>query len=169
MKERPTLLRVADAYVATTASVMGDVRLGADVNVWYGAVVRGDDAPLSVGARTNLQDGVVMHADTGIPNDVGCDVTVGHGAILHGTKVGDYALIGMGATLLGRSVIGEGAIVGGGALVPEGFVVPPYSVAVGVPAKVVKKVDPAARKADAIERAAQYVAKARDHASGRWK
>ena len=164
----PTMRRVGSAYVATTATVVGAVRLGEDVSVWYGAVVRGDDAPLSVGARTNLQDGAVMHADTGVPNDVGCDVTVGHGAILHGVKVGDYALIGMGSTLLDGSVIGEGAIVGAGALVPERMVVPPYSVVVGVPARVVKTVDPAARRADAIERAAGYVAKARDHAAGRW-
>jgi carbonic anhydrase/acetyltransferase-like protein (isoleucine patch superfamily) len=164
----PTMVRRGAAWVATTASLMGEVRLGEDASIWYGTVVRGDDAPLSVGARTNLQDGVVMHADTGIPNDVAEDVTVGHGAILHGTIVERYALIGIGAILLGRSVIGEGAIVAAGCVVPEGFRVPPWSLVVGVPARIVKTLDPAARTKDAIERAADYAAKARDHAAGRW-
>ena len=164
-----SMLAVGGAFVASTASVLGDVRLGADANVWFGAVVRGDDAPLTVGERTNLQDRVVMHADTGIPNDVGEDVTVGHGAILHGARVERYALIGMGAVLLGRSVIGEGAIVGAGAVVTEGTVVPPYSLVLGLPAKVVRSLDPAARKADALQRAADYVSKARAHVSGRWR
>jgi carbonic anhydrase/acetyltransferase-like protein (isoleucine patch superfamily) len=162
------MLAVGDAFVASTASVLGDVRLARDVNVWFGAVVRGDDAPLSVGERSNLQDRVVMHADTGIRNDVGEDVTVGHGAILHGTRVESYALIGMGAVLLGRSVVGEGSIVGAGAVVTEGTVVPPYSLVLGLPGKVVRALDPGARKADAIERAREYVAKARDHIAGRW-
>ena len=86
------------------ASVVADVVLGPDANVWYGAVIRGDDAPLTVGARTNVQDGAVIHADTGIRNDVAEDVTIGHGAIVHGTRVQRYALIGMGSVLLGRSV-----------------------------------------------------------------
>jgi carbonic anhydrase/acetyltransferase-like protein (isoleucine patch superfamily) len=162
------MVAVGDAVVASSASVVGDVRLGADANVWFGAVVRGDDAPLSVGDRTNLQDGVVMHADTGVPNDVAEDVTVGHRAVLHGTRVERYALIGMGAVLLGRSVVSEGAIVAAGALVPEGMVVPAYSLAIGVPAKVVRFLDPDARRKDAIQRAADYVAKARDHLAGRW-
>jgi carbonic anhydrase/acetyltransferase-like protein (isoleucine patch superfamily) len=165
----PTMRRVGEAWVATTATVIADVRLGKEANVWYGAVVRGDDAPLSVGARTNLQDGVVMHADTGIPNDVGSDVTVGHGAILHGTRVHDFALIGIGAVLLGRSVVGEGAIVAAGCVVPEGFEVPAWSLVVGVPARVVKTFEPAARRADAISRAADYAKKAREHAEGRWE
>jgi carbonic anhydrase/acetyltransferase-like protein (isoleucine patch superfamily) len=163
------MVEVGRAFVASSASVLGDVRLGADVNVWFGAVVRGDDAPLSVGDRTNLQDRVVMHADTGVPNDVGEDVTVGHGAILHGTRVERYALIGMGAVLLGRSVIGEGSIVAAGAVVKEGTVVPPYSLVLGLPAKVVRSLDPASRKADALQRAADYVSKARDHVAGRWQ
>src|SRR5437016_14558032 len=109
-----------------------------------------------------------MHADPGIPNDVGRDVTVGHGAILHGTRVHDYALVGIGSTLLGRSVVGEGAIVAAGCVVPERFEVPAWSLVVGVPAKVVRTVDPAARAKDAVERAAEYVKKAREHADGRW-
>ena len=156
------------ALVASTASVVGDVTLGRDANVWYGAVLRGDDAPLGVGERTNVQDGAVMHADTGVRNDVAHDVTVGHGAILHGTRVEPYALIGMGAILLGHSVIGEGSIVAAGCVIPEGFVVPPYSLVVGVPARIVRALDPASRRADAITIAADYVRKARDHHAGRW-
>lgn len=168
MTSRPRMLRVGQAFVATTASVVGDVELAPDVNVWYGAVVRGDDAPLSVGARSNLQDGVLMHADTDVRNDVAEDVTVGHGAILHGTRVERYALIGMGAVLLGRSVVGEGAVVAAGCVVPEGFVVPPWTLVVGVPARVAKALDPVARKANAVEIALGYVQKAIDHAKGRW-
>ena len=162
----PTIVPRGAAWVATTASVVGDVTLGPDANVWYGAVVRGDDAPLSVGARTNLQDGALMHADTGVPNAIGEDVTVGHGAILHGTRVERFSLIGMGAVLLGRSVIGEGSIVAAGCVVPEGMVVPPFSLVVGVPARVVRSLDPAKRRADALETAADYVAKAKRHAAG---
>jgi carbonic anhydrase/acetyltransferase-like protein (isoleucine patch superfamily) len=168
VSDGPTMLRRGDAFVASNATVIADVTLGRDANVWYGVVVRGDDAPLSVGDRTNLQDGVVMHADSGIPNTVGKDVTVGHGAILHGAKVGDYALIGIGSILLARSVVGEGAIVAAGCVVPERFEVPPWTLVVGVPARVTKTFDPAERRADAVSRAADYVAKARDHASGRW-
>jgi carbonic anhydrase/acetyltransferase-like protein (isoleucine patch superfamily) len=166
--DTPRMLRRGAAFVATTASVVVDVVLGPDANVWYGAVIRGDDAPLTVGARTNVQDGAVIHADTGIRNDVAEDVTIGHGAIVHGTRVERYALIGMGSVLLGRSVIGEGAIVAAGCVVPEGFVVPAWSLVVGVPAKVVKTLDPEKRRANAIEIAAGYVAKAIAHAEGRW-
>jgi carbonic anhydrase/acetyltransferase-like protein (isoleucine patch superfamily) len=168
VSDAPSMRRLGDAFVATTASVVADVTLGRDANVWYGAVLRGDDAPLTVGERSNLQDGVVMHADTGVRNDVGHDVTVGHGAILHGTRVGDFALVGIGAILLAHSVVGEGAIVAAGCVVPERFEVPAWSLAVGVPARVVKTFDPAERRADAIARAADYVKKAREHADGRW-
>ena len=168
MNAGPTMLRRGDAYVASTASVLADVTLGRDANIWYGCVVRGDDAPLSIGERTNLQDGSVMHADTGVPNDIAHDVTIGHGAILHGTKIEAYVLIGMGAVVLGGSVIGEGAIVAAGCVVPEGFLVPPYSLVVGVPARIVKTLDPAKRREEAIAHAADYVRKALEHASGRW-
>jgi carbonic anhydrase/acetyltransferase-like protein (isoleucine patch superfamily) len=168
MSTVPTMRRVGPAWIATTASVMAEVTFGDDANVWYGCVVRGDDAPLSIGARTNLQDGSVMHADTDVPNDVGADVTVGHRAVLHGAKVHDFALIGIGSLLLAGSVVGEGAIVAAGCVVPERFVVPPWTLVVGVPARIVKTFEPAARRRDAITRAADYVRKAMDHASGRW-
>ena len=134
------LVRERDAWVADNARVTGDVVLGADANVWYGASVRGDEARITVGARTNLQDNCVVHCDPGEPMVVGDDCTVGHGAILHGKRVGDRCLVGMGAILLQRSEIGDGCLVGAGALVTEGMKVPPRSVVLGVPAKVVRKV-----------------------------
>ncbi len=165
---RPTMVRVGDAWIATTAAVVGAVTLGEDASVWYSAVVRGDDAPLVVGARTNLQDGVVVHADPDLVNVVEEDVTVGHGAVLHGVRVGRYALIGIGAVLLGGSRVGEGATVAAGCVVPEGFVVPPWSLVVGVPARIAKALDPEEARAKALWRARGYVVKARDHAAGRW-
>jgi carbonic anhydrase/acetyltransferase-like protein (isoleucine patch superfamily) len=164
----PTIVLRDGAYVATNATVVGDVRLGRDANVWYGAVVRGDDAPLTVGDRTNLQDGVLMHADTDVRNDVAEDVTVGHGAILHGAVVERYALIGMGAILLGRSVIGEGSIVAAGCVVSEGMVIPPWSLVVGVPARVVRTLDAGKRRENAVEIAVGYLRKAKAHADGRF-
>ncbi len=127
------------AYVAQNAIVTGDVTLGRDVGIWFGCVVRGDDAPLAIGPRTNIQDLTMIHADTGVANTIGAGVTVGHRCVLHGAEVGDGALIGMGAILLGGSRIGSQSIVGAGAVVREGFVVPPRSLVVGVPGKVVRE------------------------------
>ena len=138
--QRRGLMRPVEggAFVAQGAVVTGDVTLGADVGVWFGCVLRGDDAPLSIGARTNVQDLSVIHADTGVPNTIGSGVTIGHRAILHGAQVGDGCLIGMGAILLGGSRIGAGSLVAAGALVKEGFVVPPRSLVVGLPARVLR-------------------------------
>jgi carbonic anhydrase/acetyltransferase-like protein (isoleucine patch superfamily) len=126
------------AWVASNAVVTGDVTLGADCGVWFGCVLRGDDAPLVVGARTNIQDLSMIHADPDVPNVIGSDCTVGHRVVLHGAEVGDRCLIGMGAVLLGGSRIGEESLVAAGAVVKEGFVVPPRSLVVGVPARVVR-------------------------------
>lgn len=163
-----SLVRVGGAYVATTASVLGQVRLGVGANVWYGVVIRGDDAPITIGARTNVQDGTVVHVDPGAANVIGADVTIGHGALCHGVRIDDRALIGMGAILLGGSVVGEGAIVGAGALVKEGQVVPPYTLVVGVPARVVKALDPAQRRAEAEATAQDYLERAQQHSRGEW-
>ncbi len=131
------------AYRAFNSVLTGDVTLGTDVGVWFGCVVRGDDAPLTIGARTNVQDLTMIHADTGVPNVIGEEVTIGHRCVLHGARVGDRCLIGMGAILLGGSVIGEESIIAAGAVVRENFEVPPRSLVVGVPGKVVRTLDDA--------------------------
>ncbi len=133
------------AFVAGSAEVDGDVGLGPEVTVWYGAVLRGDIAPIRVGRASNIQDACVLHTDHDSPCTVGERVTVGHGAILHGCWVGDDALIGMRAAVLSGARIGPGAIVAAGSLVPEGQVVEPGMVVMGVPARPVRPVRPAER------------------------
>ncbi len=128
------------AYVASTAVVTGDVTLGEDVGIWFGSVVRGDDAPLTIGARTNIQDGTIMHADHDVANVIGESCTVGHRVLLHGATVGDRCLIGMGAILLAGSQIGDECIIGAGAVVKENAVIPPRSLVVGLPARVIREV-----------------------------
>ena len=165
--ERRGLFRPVEggAFVASNAIVTGDVSLGADVGIWFGCVLRGDDAPLTVGARTNIQDLSMIHADTGVPNTIGAGCTIGHRVILHGAEVGDGCLIGMGAILLGGSKIGAGSLVGAGAVVKEGFVVPPRSLVVGLPARVVRPLTDA--ELLAIEHsAAGYVQKIRLYLEG---
>lgn len=140
----PTLLTVAGnspqlagtAFLAETATVIGDVHLGDRASVWYGSVLRAEYAPITVGAESNLQDLTVVHTDPGFGVTIGDRVTVGHRCILHGCTIEDDALIGMGATIMNGAVIGEGAVVGAGAVVTEGTVVPPHSLIVGVPGKV---------------------------------
>ncbi len=124
------------AMVAKNATLVGDVELGPDCNVWFQCVLRGDDEPIRIGARSNVQDGSVVHVDFGHPCTIGDDVTIGHMAMIHGCTIEDASLIGMGAILLTGCRIGTGAIVGAGALVPEGLVVPPRSLFLGVPGKV---------------------------------
>src|SRR5262245_61350783 len=126
----------AEAFVAPTASVIGDVTLHAGASVWYGAVVRGDVEKITVGASANVQDNVTLHADPGFPVSVGERVSIGHNAVVHGATVEDDCLIGMGATVLNGAVIGAGSLVAAQALVPQGMVVPPGSMVAGVPAKV---------------------------------
>jgi carbonic anhydrase/acetyltransferase-like protein (isoleucine patch superfamily) len=131
---------VNGVYVAHNAVVTGDVVLGADVNLWFGVVIRGDLARVTLGPRANLQDGVIVHTDYGVPNDIEERVVAGHGAILHGRRIGAGCLIGMGATVLSGSEIGPESIIAAGCVVPEGMVVPPRSLVVGVPGRVVKPV-----------------------------
>mgnify|MGYP001077191570 CR=1 FL=1 len=129
-------------FVADGAKVIGDCVLDDDVSIWFNAVLRGDIEPIVVGARSNVQDGAVLHTDPGFPCRIGEDVTVGHGAIVHGAVVGDGALIGMGAVVLSGAVIGEGALVAAGSLVPEGREIPPGWLALGTPAKPVRALTP---------------------------
>ena len=153
------------AWVASNAVVTGDVTLGEDCSIWFGCVVRGDDAPLTVGARTNIQDLSMIHADTGVPNTIGSECTVGHRVVLHGTEVGDRCLIGMGAVLLGGSRIGADSLVAAGAVVKEGFVVPPRSLVVGVPARIVRPLSDEELRSIA-ESAVAYVEKVRLYLEG---
>ncbi|MEM9380525.1 MAG: gamma carbonic anhydrase family protein [Planctomycetota bacterium] len=129
------------AFAAANAVLTGAIELGPEANVWFGCVLRGDDATIRIGARTNVQDLTMIHADVDVPNVIGEEVTIGHRCVLHGAQVGDRCLIGMGAVLLGGSVIGQESIIGAGAVVKEGMVVPPRSLVVGVPAKIVREVD----------------------------
>ncbi|MFC9920077.1 gamma carbonic anhydrase family protein [Agromyces binzhouensis] len=124
------------AFVALGAVVVGQVRLAAQSSVWYNAVLRAEAEPITLGERSNLQDGVVCHVDAGYPVVIGAGVSVGHRAVLHGCTVEDDCLIGMGATILNGAVIGAGSLVAAGAVVLEGTVVPPGSLVAGVPAKV---------------------------------
>jgi gamma-carbonic anhydrase len=126
--------------VAPGAAVVGDVRLGKDVSFWYCAVARGDVAPVTVGDRSNIQDGSVLHVGDESPCVVGCDVVVGHRVMLHACRVEDACLIGMQSTLLDGCVIGEGSVVGAGALVTPRTVIPPHSLVLGAPAKVVRTI-----------------------------
>ena len=130
------------SFRAHTATVVGDVTAGADASFWFGAVVRGDVAAVAVGPRTNVQDNAVVHCDSGVPNAIGADVVIGHGAVVHGMAVGDGTLIGMGATVLGRTVIGRGCLVAAGAVVPPGLVVPDGMVVMGVPGRIVRAIKP---------------------------
>ncbi len=145
------------AFISSHSTVTGDVSLGRDSSVWHNATLRGDIAPIKVGARTNIQDGAVLHVANDLPCLVGADVTVGHGAIVHGCKVGDRCLIGMGAILLNGAEIGEESIIGAGALVTEGKKIPPRSLVLGNPGKITRQVtDDEVRKI--IESAATYCA-----------
>lgn len=124
------------AFTAPTATLSGDVELGERASAFYGVSVRGDSAPIRIGAMTNLQDNVVVHADSGYPATVGSGVSVGHSAVIHGCTIGDGSLVGMSATIMNGADIGEQSLVAAGALVLEGTVVPPRSLVAGVPAKV---------------------------------
>lgn len=124
-------------FVAPGAHVIGDVHLGDEVSIWFGAVIRGDVFHIRIGARSNIQDNSVVHVTTGRhATIIGADVVVGHRAVLHGCTVEDGALIGMGSIVMDRVVVGAGAVVAAGALVTEGTVIPPGMLAMGSPAKV---------------------------------
>jgi len=136
-----------NCYIAETAVIIGDVEIGDDCSIWYGAVLRGDVNSIRIGNRVNIQDNAVLHTTyqkTKI--NIGDDVSIGHGVIVHGAKVNNGALLGMGSTVMDNSEIGEGAIVAANALIMEKTVVEPNSIYAGVPAKFVKTVDPSQSK-----------------------
>ena len=149
-------------FVAPDAAVIGDVELGEDSSVWYGAVLRGDTEPIRIGARSNIQDGTVVHTDDGFPTNVAEDVTVGHNVILHGCTIGPGCTIGMGAILLNGSRVGANSLVAAGALLPEGREYPSDSLIMGVPARAVRELtgDERARVAEGSD---VYQQRAREH------
>ena len=130
-----------NVYISESADVIGDVTLGDDVNIWFGAVLRGDMNFIRVEARSNIQDNAVIHVTTDVsPTHIGSGVTIGHGAIIHGCTIKDNCMIGMGATVMDDAVIGTGSLIGAGSLVPPNMQVPPKSLVVGVPCKVIRKI-----------------------------
>ena len=152
------------AYVDLSAQVIGDVHIGAESSIWMNVVIRGDVHRIRIGARTNVQDGTVVHVQGGThPTTIGDEVTIGHGAIVHGCTIEDRCLIGMGAILLNGVNVGSESIVAAGSLVPEGFEVPPRSLVMGSPAKVRRELTDADAAAIRVY-AANYVANRLDYA-----
>lgn len=153
------------AWVHASAVVSGRVQLGEEASVWPGAVIRGDVAAISVGARTNVQDLAVIHPDSGRDVHIGEGVTIGHSAVVHGSRVGDNCLIGMGAVLM-ASEIGENCLIGAGAVVPPGSKIEPGSMVMGLPAKAVRKLRP--EEIEALRKsAADYARLMKAHRDGR--
>lgn len=148
-----------DAWVAPDAQLMGRVALEEAASVWFGAVLRGDNEEIRVGRGSNVQDLCCLHTDPGHPLVIGADCTIGHRAILHGCRIGDGALVGMGATILNGAVIGPGALIGAGALIAEGKEIPAGALVMGAPGKVVRTLDDAA-VAELRASAARYQANA---------
>ena len=142
----------ADAFLAPTAYVVGRVQAGDDCSFWFGATVRGDTDTVTIGDRVNVQEAATVHTDAGHPVMIGDDVTLGHHAIVHGATIGDLVLVGINASVLSGAVVGSGSIIGAHALVPEGMEIPPDSLVLGVPGKVVREVRAAERTR--IERSA---------------
>ncbi|SCZ11195.1 gamma carbonic anhydrase family protein [Microvirga guangxiensis] len=140
----PMLPEEGRFWIAPDAHVIGKVKLGADVGVWFGAVLRGDNELIDIGEGTNIQEGAVLHTDMGAPLTVGAGCTIGHSAILHGCTIGENSLIGMGATVLNHVRIGKNCLVGANALVMEGKEFPDNSLIVGAPAKAIRVLDEAA-------------------------
>ncbi|WP_292369312.1 gamma carbonic anhydrase family protein [Methanoregula sp. UBA64] len=143
-------------WCAPNATMVGKVTVGSDVGIWFGAVIRADKDRIIIGDRSNIQDNCVVHTSAGFPTTLGCDVSVGHGAILHGCTIKDRVLVGMGAIVLNGAVVGEDSLIGAGAVVTEGMQIPPGSVVLGVPGKAIKQTTPAQRQ-HILENAASYV------------
>jgi carbonic anhydrase/acetyltransferase-like protein (isoleucine patch superfamily) len=155
------------AFIAPGAVVLGDVTLGREASVWYHTVIRGDTAPIRIGEETNIQDLSLVHVDRDAPCLIGRRVGVGHRVILHGCTVEDECLVGMGAIVLNRVRVGTGSVIGAGAVLPEGMEVPPGSLVLGVPARVVRSVDEnLRRRIDTTWR--HYVELAREHRDGNY-
>jgi carbonic anhydrase/acetyltransferase-like protein (isoleucine patch superfamily) len=136
----PVLPIDGDYWVAPNAQVMGKVKIGSGCGIWFGAVIRGDNEPISIGEGTNIQENCVLHTDPGLPVCIGTNCTIGHTAIVHGCSIGNNSLIGMGAKILNGATIGKNCLIGAGALVKEGTIIPDNSLVVGMPAKVIREI-----------------------------
>ncbi len=152
-------------FVHKTAVIIGDVSIGENCGIWPHAVVRGDEASITIGKNSNVQDCCVVHVTTDTPTKIGDNVSLGHGCVVHGATIEDNVIIGMKAVVLNRAVIGRGSVVAAGAVVKEGAVIPPGSLAAGVPVKVIRESDPGLEQY-AVRNAATYVDLARRHKSG---
>jgi carbonic anhydrase/acetyltransferase-like protein (isoleucine patch superfamily) len=150
-------------FLASNATVTGDITIGNEVGIWFGAVVRADKDRIVIGDRSNIQDNCVVHTSKGHPVIIGRGVSVGHGAILHGCTIGDEVLVGMGAIILNGAHIGEGSVIGAGTVVKENADIPPGSVVVGVPGRIIKQADDNQRKG-ILANAASYVELGREYA-----
>ncbi|KXS44792.1 MAG: hypothetical protein AWU59_337 [Methanolobus sp. T82-4] len=160
--KRPSISE--QAYIAGSADIIGDVEIGDFSSIWFNAVLRGDTGSIRIGSRTSIQDNVVIHADSPMNVHIGNDVTVGHGAVVHGCTIGDNVIIGMNSTILKGAQIGKNSIVGANALVPEGKRFPDNSIILGVPAKVKREAtDQDMQKIS--ENAAEYVSLAKEYKS----
>jgi len=154
----------SDVFIAPTATVIGDVSLGDESSIWFGAVIRGDSDRINIGARTNIQDNAVIHCDPNDPAIIGDECIIGHCAIVHGAKLANNVLIGMNATVLNNAEIGEFSIIGANSLVTAGTIIPPYSLVLGSPAKVVKTLNK--KQIEGIKINAEvYVKKAKEYIS----
>jgi len=150
-------------FVAGNATVIGDVTVGKQVGIWFGAVIRADRDRIVIGDRSNIQDNCVVHTSKGFPVTIGNDVSVGHGAILHGCTIGNRVLIGMGAIIINGAKVGEGSIIGAGAVITEGRDIPPNSVVIGVPGRIVKQTDQVQQQ-HILNNAVSYVELATEYA-----
>lgn len=152
-------------WVAPNAVLLGKVKLEEDASVWFGAVLRGDNELITIGARSNVQDGSVLHTDPGFPLTVGEDCTIGHMVMLHGCAIGRRSLVGIGSIIMNGATIGEECVIGAGTLIPEGKQIPPRSMVLGSPGKVVRQLSD-----EEVERfsraAARYVANWKRYAGG---
>lgn len=163
--EAPDMAPPDQCYVAESASIIGKVRVKFGANIWFGAVLRGDNEWIEIGERSSIQDNCVLHTDPGFPLTVGAGCTVGHNAILHGCTIGNNTLVGMGAILMNGSKVGQNCVIGAGALVSEKMVVPDNSIVVGAPARKIREADE--RTVEFNKRAAEiYFKRGQTYAGG---
>lgn len=137
-RQKSKVLLGVDVFIAHNAIVIGDVKIGDSSSVWFNAVIRGDLASIDIGTGTNIQDGSILHVDTGVPLKIGDYTTIGHAVIVHGAEIGNGCLIGMGATIMNRSIIGERCIIGAKTLITENKIIPPGSLVMGSPGKIIR-------------------------------